>query len=166
MAETRTRSSRYGTLGLDVGLFGRVVRFVAGAAAIWAFAADFLIPPADPILLGEVALYFFFSLAVDTAAYLILGRAVLARMNPWVGTALILGPVIVVFALDLGPGTLQEGLLLYVGVSLIFNVFMGYGGCEVISIPSLLFRNRYTVYCPYNLLDAVEKTVMDRGSNA
>jgi hypothetical protein len=57
---------------------------------------------------------------------------------------------------------LHHALLLYVGVSLIFSFFMRYGGCEVMSIPGLVFGSRHTVYCPLNVVDAVEKAVIDR----
>jgi hypothetical protein len=39
---------------------------------------------------------------------------------------------------------------------------MRYGGCEVVAVPSLLFGKRYVVYCPYNVIDVVEKAVLDR----
>ncbi len=62
-----------------------------------------------------------------------------------------------------GLATLIVGLLgLYIGVSLIFSFFIRYGGCEVMSIPGLIFGTRYTVYCPLNVVDAVENAVIDR----
>ena len=39
---------------------------------------------------------------------------------------------------------------------------MSYGGCEVMAIPSLIFRRRYVVYCRYNVVDVVDKVVADR----
>ena len=51
---------------------------------------------------------------------------------------------------------------IYLGVSLIFSFFMRYGGCEVMSIPGQIFGSRHTVYCPLNVVDAVEKAVTDR----
>jgi hypothetical protein len=37
---------------------------------------------------------------------------------------------------------------------------MSYGGCEVVAIPSLIFRTRYTLYCPYNAVDVVENALL------
>ena len=47
-------------------------------------------------------------------------------------------------------------------IGAIVSFFMRYGGCEVLSIPGLVFGTRYTVYCPLNAVDVVEKTVIDR----
>jgi hypothetical protein len=63
---------------------------------------------------------------------------------------------------DLGPPTFQIGINAYVGISLIVASFMRYGGCEVVAVASLLFGKRYVVYCPYNVIDVVEKAVLDR----
>ena len=41
---------------------------------------------------------------------------------------------------------------------------LNYGGCEVVSVPILLFRKRYPTYCiPLVALDAVEKAIVERG---
>src|SRR5712692_4391945 len=37
-----------------------------------------------------------------------------------------------------------------------------YGGCEVVAFPSLLFRRHYTVYCPLNAIDLVERRYTKR----
>ena len=56
----------------------------------------------------------------------------------------------------------HHALLLYIGISLIFGYFMRYGGCEVVSIPSLLLATRHQVYCPLNAVDVVEQAVVGR----
>ena len=35
-------------------------------------------------------------------------------------------------------------------------------GCEVVAFPSLLFRRQYTVYCPLNAIDLVERRYTKR----
>ncbi|MFQ5921764.1 MAG: DUF6410 domain-containing protein [Anaerolineales bacterium] len=36
-----------------------------------------------------------------------------------------------------------------------------YGGCEVMALPSLIFRRRYFVYCPWNVVDLADKVIED-----
>jgi hypothetical protein len=117
----------------------------------------------DPsaMFLAEAAAYFVLSLAVYAIAFYALRDRILARMNPWVGTAILLTPVLVVLVFDLGPPAFQISINAYVAASLILASFMRYGGCEVVAIPSLLFGRRYVVYCPYNVIDVVEKAVLD-----
>ena len=114
------------------------------------------------MFLAEAAAYFVLSLVVYTVAFYVLRDPILARMNPWVGTAILLTPVLVVLMFDLGPPAFQIGINAYVGASLILASLMRYGGCEVGAVPSLLFGKRYVVYCPYNVIDVVEKAVVDR----
>ena len=44
---------------------------------------------------------------------------------------------------------------------MICNFIMSHGGCEVMALPSLIFRRRYVVYCPWNLIDLAEKVTED-----
>jgi uncharacterized protein DUF6410 len=39
---------------------------------------------------------------------------------------------------------------------------MAYGDCEVVALPGLLFRRHYTVYCPLNVIDLVERRYTKR----
>ena len=107
-------------------------------------------------------MYFVAVTGVYLVAYYLLGDGFFARTNAWINTLILVGPPVVVFILDLGPDAFQVGLWLYVAVSLIANFMMSYGGCEVVGIPSLILRRKYTVYCPLNAVDAVEKAVTER----
>ena len=50
----------------------------------------------------------------------------------------------------------------YIVLSFILQWRIKYGGCEVVALPIILFKKRYTTYCmPLVALDAVEKRVMD-----
>ena len=110
----------------------------------------------------QLALYFVATLGAYTAAEVLLGERLLSKASAWPRTAILLGPLVVILALDLGPHVFHHALLLYIGVSLIFSFFMRYGGCEVMSIPGLLFQTRHTVYCPLNAVDVVEKALANR----
>jgi hypothetical protein len=148
----------YFTIGREVGLVGRWLRLILGTVFIASVAWNLLVLRLASIaVLAEVALYFALSLAVYTAAYHLLGERILARLNPWIGAALFVGPPLAVALLQLGPVPFRQGLTLYVGVSLIITFFLHYGGCEVVSIPMLILGRRYTVYCPLNAVDLVER---------
>jgi hypothetical protein len=46
----------------------------------------------------------------------------------------------------------------YVGISLLLQWKIKYGGCEVVSLPIILFKRRYVTYCiPLVAVDAMEK---------
>ena len=113
-------------------------------------------------VVAELALYFVATLSAYTAAEFLFGERFFSKINAWLRTVILLGPLVVIFALQLGPHAFHHAILLYVGVSLIVSFFMRYGGCEVMSIPGLIFGTRHTVYCPLNVVDAVEKAVIDR----
>ena len=53
-------------------------------------------------------------------------------------------------------------MLLYLSVALIVEGLTSYGGCEVVALPNLLFRRHYTVYCPLNAIDLVERRYTQR----
>ena len=164
MSEPLGIETSFGKIGREVGTAGRWVRLIGGAMLAGYVAYHALQAPS---IAGftELALYFVATLGVYTAATYLLGQRLLATSNAWVRTAILLGPLVVIFALQLGPHLFHHALLLYVGISLIFSYFMRYGGCEVMSIPSLLFGARYQVYCPLNAVDVVEKAVVGRRSS-
>jgi len=110
-----------------------------------------------------------------TTVYLYLGERLFATANPWLDTAILVGPAFVTawWQFAIGPITairLPTGLSLamglYVGISLILQWHIRYGGCEVVAIPILLFKKRYITYCiPLVAADAVEKAIVDRTKN-
>jgi Family of unknown function (DUF6410) len=159
-------ASKFGAIGLDLGLFGRIVRVLLGTAMVAGIFRDLATSNPSAMFLAEAAAYFVLSLVVYTVAFYALRDRILARMNPWVGTAILLTPVLVVLMFDVGPPAFQIGINAYVGASLLLASLMRYGGCEIVAVPSLLFGKRYVVYCPYNVIDVVEKAVLDRRKGA
>jgi hypothetical protein len=161
MSEIVGSEQSYGKLGRDVGMVGRWFRLIVGGSLSgYVLYQAAHTSPANEVM--ELALYFVATLSTYTAAEFLLGERLLSKASAWLRTAILLGPLVVIFALKLGPHVFHHALLLYIGVSLIFSFFMRYGGCEVMSIPGLIFGSRYTVYCPLNVVDAVEKAVIDR----
>ena len=54
-----------------------------------------------------------------------------------------------------------SGNIVYVGISLLLQWKIKYGGCEVVSLPTILFKRRYVTYCiPLVAVDATEKELV------
>jgi hypothetical protein len=145
------------TIGRDLGPFGRLARLVIGVIAVGAGVANLVGTNwvgGSTVLAtaGYVALVAGFYLALHR----VLGEAVLARADPFVATVLVLAPV-GVLTLSVFPDALHAAIGLYVGASLILNAAIRYGGCEVLALPTLLFRRRYVIYCPANVVDLAER---------
>lgn len=111
--------------------------------------------------LAEVLAFFVAILGVYTVVYLLLAPRILPQLNPWVSTVLFYGPVLVLPYVDALPATFRVALSIYVAVSIVVVVFVRYGGCEVVGIPSLIVGRRYVVYCPWNTVDLVDKAIQD-----
>lgn len=162
-----TRNSGF-VVGRDVGQFGRWFRLVVG---VYFTALLTLLPLLQQPLgaggalsfLGEMLLYLLLILGVYVIGFRLAGERILANMNPWIGTLLFLGPYSIIVVSGFGPTAFRVAMGVYINVSLIFNFAMSYGGCEVLAIPSLVFGKRYTVYCPYNAVDAVENALLIGG---
>lgn len=171
-------SSRFGKLGLDVGIVGRWSRFFYGLLILIPLvvdiADDFNSSSASLAFYGHVILYFLFILAAYSVVYWFLGERLLAWANPWIGTLIFVGSALVIGfwnftvapATDLHlPTELIVAMALYIGLSLLVQWRIQYGGCEVVSLPIIFFRRRYPTYCvPLVAVDAVEKAVVDRRS--
>ncbi len=150
-------------IGLEVGGVGRWFRLVIGLYISLLLTVGAVL--GDPIgeampFLVRVFSYFVFFLLAYLLAFRLLAERVLARTDPWIGTLIMLGPVALIGGFEIGPPEFRIGLSLYYSVSSILNFAMSYGGCEVVAIPSLVFRSRYTLYCPYNAVDVVENALL------
>lgn len=157
------------TIGHDVRIVGRLARLLGGMIPLMLILTDIIIPDnpipkvAPLILLRDTGLYLV-AIAVAYAAlyYLLSDRFLdwLGRVNPWIPTAILVGPPIAVMVLSLGPEAFRLGLGMYVAASAILAAGMSYGGCEVVALPALLFKRRHVVYCPYNIIDVMEDVVV------
>lgn len=157
----RTRTVPHtAVIGRDSGMFGRVFRLVTGGLAVVGGITGMVARPTGvPWIAG-----WFLGLAVF---YLLLHRLAAwrlsERVDPFLATVLVLGPL-GVFTLSVFPDTLHAAVALYIGASLVLTAVMGYGGCEVVALPTMLFRRRSVVYCPINILDAAERPLHRTGS--
>jgi Family of unknown function (DUF6410) len=147
------------TIGLDSTTFGRWVRVLLGLLFIL-YAGLRMISISERADARAVLVSFLSILVVYYVAYLALEHLLLARQNPWLNTLVFVVPALVIVFAPLFPSGLQVGMVLYWGVSLLLNALIGYGGCEVLAIPTLIYKRRYDVYCPTNVLDLAERAVV------
>jgi len=163
--------SGFGTVGYDLGRVGRWARvgyalLIAGGSA--ASTVIGLANATDPGAFLLQTMAYLAAIAVAyLAAYWLLGERFFARANPWLNTLILVGPSLAIayWNLTLGyalgaelPAPLVLAMLAYIGVSLVVEAAIGYGGCEVVALPILVFRRRYVSYClPIVMIDAAER---------
>jgi len=168
--------SKFGKVGLDVGVLGRLSRLIWGILILipilLSIARDFSSATPSTSFYTSAVFYLLLIVVIYTLAYWFLGERLFAKANPWVNTAILVGPAFAiawwpyffapVFSLQI-PLSLSVAMGIYIGISFIIQWKIKYGGCEVVSIPILLFKKRYTTYCvPLVAVDAIEKIVVDR----
>ncbi len=135
---------------------GRIMRFLLAAflvVTVWPFYRD---APSNLILsavLVVVALTVFYAVVHWMVA------SYLSKLNRWLGAFLAILPAFLVFAFA---GLLgQVGTLSFLAVSLLLAAIRADGGCEVMSIPSLVFGKRTHLICLlFSPLDWVEEKIV------
>lgn len=152
-------------IGRDLLPGGRVVRVLAGLYFLASVVAALLSVTAGALSwqrIGQVALVFLLVAAGYTALVAVLGGRLLVRVDPWLGAILLYAPLAVILTLPFVPGWAAVGANLYIGASLLVEAVIGYGGCEIVGIPTLVLRRRYTVYCLFNSADVAERALRGR----
>jgi hypothetical protein len=82
-------------------------------------------------------------------------------INRWVGAILAVTPVFLVFVFSDAPGKL--GTLLFVGISLLFTALRNDAGCEVMTLPGMVFGRRTHLVCiAFSPLDWAEERISGR----
>lgn len=179
-------SSKYGVLGLDVGNVGRWVRFFVGILYLIPIIYSFLTDPEALSILTETIKissnvtsfyvmllgYFIIIVLLYIVVYWAFGGLIFAKNNVWINTLIFVGPPIfvlywnIIFGWFLPfqiPLPLVAATTIYVALSLILEWRLKYGGCEVVSLPIVLFNKRYKTYCiPIVAVDVVEKKLTER----
>jgi|SRR5690242_12227229 uncharacterized protein DUF6410 len=150
-------------VGRDLGQVGRLVRVLAGllnlAAALSVLSFMRPITPAD---LAQVGLAAAVTAAVYTVAVATLGQQLLPRIDPWLAALLLVLPLAVLFLLPFTPDWITVGAFLFIAISQFVQAAIGYGGCEIVGIPTLVLRKRHTIYCALNGADIVERWLQAR----
>lgn len=152
-------------VGRDLWGAGRVARILAGIlflGAAFGTALTFRLTSVTGVLgiAGTVVV----AAAVYTAATWALGERFLARVDPWLAALALVVPLGVVSALPFLPRSISVGLDAYIAISLLAQAVIGYGGCEIVGIPTLVLRRRFTVYCALNGVDLVERWLRARAA--
>ena len=131
---------------------GRCLRFCLGAVLLLLVVPFFT--AAGPrwlgVTLGWAAAFVLFY----SALHLAIDRLV-PNLNRWVGATLAFAPLVVVFVNAGAPG--QVGVQTFLGASLVLAALRADSGCEVMSIPGLIFGRRTHLMCLlFSPLDWVE----------
>jgi hypothetical protein len=101
------------------------------------------------VVLGEFLFY--------AVLHLVISRF-FQRVNSWLGALLAVAPVAAVFLLSDAPGRL--GTLLFVGISLLFTAGRADGGCEVMTLPGMVFGKRTHLCCiAFSPIDWAEERI-------
>ena len=172
----KSAAHKFGKLGLDVGMFGRWSRLLWGIAILLPLAIgavqDIQGSGSSLSFYGLAGVYFLGIGAAYVLVYWSLGERIFARANPWFNTAVFVGPAFVAAWWEIliqpltGIGltsSLPSAMSAYIGISFILQWKIRYGGCEVVALPIILSKRRYTTYCiPLVAVDAVEKVVVEQ----
>jgi len=139
-----------GNMSERTGWIGRLFRLVFGSALILA-----AIPVVMQASSGFLLRAFFVFLGLFLL-YALIHFPVLEfsqNINRWVGAVLANVPVLIVFLLGvtgvpvLGEGAGQIAVIVYVGIALLIAGIRADPGCEVMSLPNLLFRGQTHLAC-------------------
>jgi len=104
------------------------------------------------VVVGEFLFY--------AALHLIIGRF-RTSVHRWVGAVLAVTPVVLVYALGTASGRL--GTILFVGVSLLLTAVRNDAGCEVMTLPGMVFGKRTHLVCvALSPIDWIEERVSRR----
>jgi hypothetical protein len=135
------------------------VRLLAGLLFVASVADDLLMESLSWRTVGLVVLAFSVASSGYTALVALLGERILIRIDPWLGAIVLYAPLAAILSLPFVPGWAALGASLYIGVSLLLEAAIGYGGCEIAGIPTLVLRRRYTIYCLFNSTDVAERAL-------
>ena len=152
-------------IGNDMGRFGAAYRLILAVFFIAIFILKPLVLDPQPLdevwsFMGETAFWVGAIAAIYFAAFYALKDIVLARLNPWAGTAIFLGTPALLTLMDLMPTPVSVAFGVYDNLSLLLAIKMRYAGCEVIALPSYIFRRRFTMYCGLNMFDLMERALI------
>ena len=153
MSSFTPAARRQPRVGRDLLPIGRAVRIVSGLALLVATVFSSLEFGSSPQRLGGIVAVFVVCIVGYTLVVWLLGERLFSRGDPWLLAILLVAPALVLF---LFPAQLTIGFDAFLGISMVVQAAVAYGGCEIMGIPTLFVRRRYTVYCAMNGGDVVE----------
>ena len=144
--------------GISARPVGRVLRLVLGVLLIVESGRNLvgsdlaLVAMTAGVVVGEFLFY--------AAVHLVIVRYV-SSINRWAGAVLAVTPVFLVFVLSDAPGRL--GTLAFVGISLVLTALRNDAGCEVMTLPGMVFGRRTHLVCvALSPIDWVEEKASQR----
>ncbi len=120
------------------GLFGRILRLLLGSLLLFALIPYYFVLPRN-VVIGAI-----FVLLGFASFYILLDLFIinfLPNINSILGAVLANVPILLIWLF--GRGAIQLGALSFLGISLVLTGLRADKGCEVMSIPGLIF-NRHT----------------------
>ena len=144
--------------GISARPVGRVLRLLLGVFLVVEGGRHLvgndsaLLAMTAAVVVGEFLFY--------AAVHLVIVRTGSA-IHRWIGALLAITPVALVYVLSNAPGKL--GTLLFVGISLLFTALRNDGGCEVMTLPGMVFGRRTHLVCvALSPVDWVEEKAYQR----
>ena len=145
--------------GIEARPVGRIVRLLMGALLTIHVPVSHLIG-ASPLLTVQVAGVVFGLFVFYSLVHFLISKFV-RTINPWLGALLAVTPVILVFLM--GGLPVRHGVVLFLGVSLLFTGNRRDRGCEVMTLPGMVLGRRTHLVClVLSPLDWVEEKVAAR----
>jgi len=152
-----------------IGRVGRGLRLFLGALLL-ADIAEYYLGGQPGFSLASAAVAVTLA-AVYALVHVLLGAVYLPSPLGWLGAVLAFVPLITLYVLGAGDGGLifgagegRLGVFTYLGVSLVLAGLRGDPGCEVMTIPALLFQKRTPLACLFfSPIDWLERKALKRG---
>ncbi|RIK32536.1 MAG: hypothetical protein DCC56_01630 [Anaerolineae bacterium] len=133
---------------------GRILRFLFGiflllVVTYYFFIAPRIITPTILVVLGLTVFYIIADIFINKF---------IPTINPVFGSLLVNAPILLMWLF--GYGAAQLGALAYIGIALLIISLRADPGCEVMSIPGLIFKRHTHLTCfIFSPIDWVEKKV-------
>jgi hypothetical protein len=145
---------------VKAGLWGRGLRLLLGALILFIVVPVYFILPADVLIaflllfLGLVLLYILLDILIVNY---------LPDINPILGAVLANLPVLLMVLL--GRNAVQLSALSFLAISLVLIGLRGDPGCELMSLPGLIFKRQTRLPCFFfSPIDWLEKKFSGRGN--
>ena len=141
-----------------VRFVGRTLRLVTGLALVW---ITYSVMRSNDTSFNLRVVSVVLGLAIFYSGIHFVINKYAVNLNRWTGAFLAVAIVALLFIFGGSLG--QVASVAYIGISLVLQVVRGDGGCEVMSIPGLLFGRRTHLVCiAFSPIDWIEEIVANR----
>jgi hypothetical protein len=141
--------------------FGRILRLFFGALAFFVIVPYYFSVPTNVLIqtilvtLGLVGFYVLLDVSINKY---------FSSINPILGAILANAPILLMWLF--GRGGIQLGALTYLGIALLITGLHADAGCEVMSIPGLIFKRHTHLACLFfSPIDWLERKIAKKDQN-